>query len=155
MDVVGIHVRVASGDLLTADGVLDQNEVAVARGRAGERYAAICGSEVDPISAVLERTDGRGVDVAITAAASGKAQEDAVRMVARRGRGLSGTERRHDLLRAARRVREPVLERLHRACVLVAARMTSARRESASSRFFAWLRKLCALMTTTPFLLIR
>lgn len=48
--------------------------------------AAICGSEVDPIAAVLELTGGRGVDVAITAAASGKAQEDALRMLARRGR---------------------------------------------------------------------
>jgi L-iditol 2-dehydrogenase len=48
--------------------------------------ATICGSEVDPIEKVLELTGGRGVDVAITAAASGKAQEDALRMVARRGR---------------------------------------------------------------------
>jgi L-iditol 2-dehydrogenase len=48
--------------------------------------AAIGGSEVDPVQAVLELTGGRGVDVAITAAASGKAQEDAERMVARRGR---------------------------------------------------------------------
>ena len=48
--------------------------------------AAIAGSERDPVEAVLELTDGRGVDVAITAAASGKAQEDALRMLARRGR---------------------------------------------------------------------
>jgi L-iditol 2-dehydrogenase len=48
--------------------------------------AAIGGADVDPIEAVLELTEGRGVDVAITAAASGKAQEDALRMLARRGR---------------------------------------------------------------------
>jgi L-iditol 2-dehydrogenase len=48
--------------------------------------AAICGAETDAIQAVLELTDGRGVDVAITAAASGRAQEDALRMIARRGR---------------------------------------------------------------------
>jgi L-iditol 2-dehydrogenase len=48
--------------------------------------AAIGGTDVDPIQAVLELTEGRGVDVAITAAASGKAQEDALRMLARRGR---------------------------------------------------------------------
>src|ERR1700693_37907 len=48
--------------------------------------AAICGGEVDAVPAVLELTGGRGVDVAITAAASGKAQEDALRMLARRGR---------------------------------------------------------------------
>jgi L-iditol 2-dehydrogenase len=48
--------------------------------------AAICSAETDAIQAVLELTDGRGVDVAITAAASGQAQEDALRMIARRGR---------------------------------------------------------------------
>jgi L-iditol 2-dehydrogenase len=48
--------------------------------------AAICAGQVDAIDEVLKRTDGRGVDVAITAAASGEAQQDALRMVARRGR---------------------------------------------------------------------
>lgn len=48
--------------------------------------AAICAGEVDPVEAVLELTGGRGVDVVITAAASGAAQEQALRMVAPRGR---------------------------------------------------------------------
>lgn len=48
--------------------------------------AAICAAEQDPVEAVLALTDGRGVDVVITAAASGKAQEQAVTMVAPRGR---------------------------------------------------------------------
>ncbi len=51
--------------------------------------AAICGSEVDALDAVDEvkkLTDGRGVDVVITAAASGAAQEDALQMAARSGR---------------------------------------------------------------------
>jgi L-iditol 2-dehydrogenase len=48
--------------------------------------AAICASEVDAVETVLGLTGGRGVDVAITAAASGAAQEDALRMLARRGR---------------------------------------------------------------------
>jgi len=48
--------------------------------------AAICSAETDAVQAVLELTGGRGVDVAITAAASGQAQEDALRMLARRGR---------------------------------------------------------------------
>src|SRR5665647_1825649 len=39
-----------------------------------------------PVAAVLELTGGRGADVVITAAASGKAQEQAVQMVARQGR---------------------------------------------------------------------
>lgn len=48
--------------------------------------AAICAAEVDPVEEVLRLTEGRGADVIITAAASGKAQEDALRMAALRGR---------------------------------------------------------------------
>ncbi|TDP91049.1 zinc-dependent dehydrogenase [Labedaea rhizosphaerae] len=48
--------------------------------------AAICGAETDAVDEVKKLTDGRGVDVVITAAASGKAQEEALQMVARRGR---------------------------------------------------------------------
>ena len=48
--------------------------------------ASICAAEEDPIAAVLALTDGRGADVVITAAASGKAQEQALQMVARQGR---------------------------------------------------------------------
>ncbi|MGV8973653.1 MAG: zinc-dependent dehydrogenase [Rhodoglobus sp.] len=48
--------------------------------------AAICAAEEDPIEAVLKLTNGRGADVIITAAASGKAQEQALQMVAREGR---------------------------------------------------------------------
>lgn len=48
--------------------------------------AAICGAEEDAVEAVLALTGGRGVDVVITAAASGAAQEQALRMVAPRGR---------------------------------------------------------------------
>ena len=48
--------------------------------------AAICGSEVDVVDEVRKRTDGRGADVVITAAASGAAQQDALQMAARSGR---------------------------------------------------------------------
>jgi L-iditol 2-dehydrogenase len=48
--------------------------------------AVICGSEVDTVDTVLKLTDGRGVDVGITAAASGAAQQEAVLMAARSGR---------------------------------------------------------------------
>ncbi|AXB44404.1 zinc-dependent dehydrogenase [Amycolatopsis albispora] len=48
--------------------------------------AAICGAETDPVHAVLDLTEGRGADVIITAAAAGKAQEDGLKMAARRGR---------------------------------------------------------------------
>jgi L-iditol 2-dehydrogenase len=40
----------------------------------------------DPVATVFEATDGRGADVVITAAASGAAQEQGLRMLARRGR---------------------------------------------------------------------
>ncbi|OLF05575.1 alcohol dehydrogenase [Actinophytocola xinjiangensis] len=48
--------------------------------------AAICGAETDAVEQVLALTGGRGVDVVITAAASGAAQEDGLRMAARAGR---------------------------------------------------------------------
>ena len=48
--------------------------------------AAICAGEVDPVAAVLELTGGKGVSVVITAAASGAAQEQALQMLAPRGR---------------------------------------------------------------------
>ncbi|MFC4065048.1 zinc-dependent dehydrogenase [Actinoplanes subglobosus] len=48
--------------------------------------AAICAGEVDPVEEILKLTDGRGADVIITAAASGKAQEQAILMAARQGR---------------------------------------------------------------------
>ncbi|WP_448060919.1 zinc-dependent dehydrogenase [Cellulomonas hominis] len=47
---------------------------------------AICASEVDPVETAIALTGGRGPDVVITAAASGAAQEQAVRMVAPGGR---------------------------------------------------------------------
>lgn len=47
---------------------------------------AIAASDTDPVEAVLHATDGRGADVVITAAASGAAQEQGLRMLARRGR---------------------------------------------------------------------
>lgn len=48
--------------------------------------AAICSADVDAIDEVAKLTEGRGADVVITAAASGKAQEDALTMVAPGGR---------------------------------------------------------------------
>jgi L-iditol 2-dehydrogenase len=47
---------------------------------------AIGADGTDTVEAVRRLTDGRGADVIIVAAASGKAQEDGLRMAARRGR---------------------------------------------------------------------
>lgn len=48
--------------------------------------AAICSAETDPVEAVRELTGGKGASVVITAAASGAAQEQALQMLAPRGR---------------------------------------------------------------------
>src|SRR5262249_11501921 len=48
--------------------------------------AALVGSEVDVVDEIAKLTDGRGADVVITAAASGRAQVQAVQMAARQGR---------------------------------------------------------------------
>jgi L-iditol 2-dehydrogenase len=48
--------------------------------------ASVCSSDVDIVEAVKDLTGGRGVDVAITAAAAGVAQEQALQYVARQGR---------------------------------------------------------------------
>ena len=47
---------------------------------------AIASESTDPVAAVMDATGGRGADVVITAAASGQAQEQGLRMLARRGR---------------------------------------------------------------------
>ncbi|MFA4015861.1 MAG: hypothetical protein RUDDFDWM_000955 [Candidatus Fervidibacterota bacterium] len=46
----------------------------------------ICALEEDPVERVLHETDGRGADVVMTACASVEAQEQAIRMLAHRGR---------------------------------------------------------------------
>lgn len=46
----------------------------------------ICSADEDPIERVLQETDGHGADVIFTACASEDAQEQAIRMVAHRGR---------------------------------------------------------------------
>jgi L-iditol 2-dehydrogenase len=48
--------------------------------------AAVCSQDVNPVEEILKLTEGRGADVVITAAASGRAQEDGVLMAARKGR---------------------------------------------------------------------
>ena len=48
--------------------------------------ASVCASEVDVVDEISKLTEGRGADVVITAAASGRAQEQALHMAARQGR---------------------------------------------------------------------
>jgi len=100
--------RVGEGDVVVVmgSGPIGCLHVRLARSRGasrvilidinGERLAeaaslvkpdlTIDSSAVDAVQAVLDATDGRGADVVITAAASGTAQEQGLRMLARRGR---------------------------------------------------------------------
>jgi L-iditol 2-dehydrogenase len=101
-------VRVGDGDdvMVVGSGPIGCLHVRLARSRGARRVfladlnrgrldqaadivkpdAAICSGEVDIIEAAKELTDGRGVDVAITAAAAGVTQEQALQYVARQGR---------------------------------------------------------------------
>src|SRR5664279_5547781 len=101
-------VGVAAGDdvVVVGSGPIGCLHVRIARARGAARVflvelsrerlemaadivkpdGVVCASETDAVEAVLQLTEGRGADVIITAAASGKAQEQALRMVAPGGR---------------------------------------------------------------------
>ena len=80
-----LHVRLArsrgAGRVFLADLNADRLAMSADRVRPD---AAIHGADL--VDEVLKLTDDRGADVVITAAASGAAQEQALRMAARRGR---------------------------------------------------------------------
>ncbi len=82
-----LHIRLARASganrVLLVDLNPDRLEQAAA---VAAPDVAICSAHDDPIAAVLAHTDGRGADVAITATAAGAAQEQALQMLARRGR---------------------------------------------------------------------
>jgi L-iditol 2-dehydrogenase len=82
-----LHVRVARASGAKRVFLIDLNEERLAEAqRLVQPDAVITPSSVNPIDRVLELTDGRGVDVAITATAAGAAQEQALQMLARQGR---------------------------------------------------------------------
>jgi L-iditol 2-dehydrogenase len=82
-----LHVRLAR-----ANGAARVTLVELNRDRLEQAAAivkpdhTICSSDTDAVDEIAKLTDGRGVDVIITAAASGKAQEQALQMAARQGR---------------------------------------------------------------------
>jgi L-iditol 2-dehydrogenase len=82
-----LHVRMARANGARRVFLLDLNP-----DRLAEAEAVVAPDEVidgragDPIATVMELTEGRGVDVAITATAAGAAQEQALQMIARQGR---------------------------------------------------------------------
>ena len=82
-----LHVRLArsrgAAKVYLTDINIDRLKLSADR---VEPDAAIEGSGADVIDRVMELTDGRGASVIITAAPSGKAQEDAIDMAAPQGR---------------------------------------------------------------------
>lgn len=82
-----LHVRLARARGAARVFLIDLNRGRLdMSARLVEPDAVLCGEEVDAVAEVLRLTGERGADVVITATASGKAQEDALRMVARSGR---------------------------------------------------------------------
>ncbi|CAN5338468.1 zinc-dependent dehydrogenase [soil metagenome] len=82
-----LHVRLARARGASRVILVDMNGDRLAQASAiVHPDVAIDSSTTDPVAAVLEATASRGADVVITAAASGTAQEQGLRMLARRGR---------------------------------------------------------------------
>lgn len=82
-----LHVRLARARGAAAVILIDLNpeRLATAAALVHPDHTVVTADQ-DAVAAVLELTGGRGVDVVITAAASGAAQEQGLRMLARRGR---------------------------------------------------------------------
>ncbi|MEV5890394.1 zinc-dependent dehydrogenase [Nonomuraea fuscirosea] len=79
-----LHVRLARARGAARVFLVDVNAGRLAMAAELVHPDAVIDS--DPVEQVLKLTGGRGADVVITAAASGAAQEQAVRMAARQGR---------------------------------------------------------------------
>lgn len=82
-----LHVRLARARGATQVALVEVNAARLEKSaQRVEPDAAIDASKEDAVDAVLKLADGRGADVVITAAASRKAQEEALQMAARGGR---------------------------------------------------------------------
>lgn len=82
-----LHVRLARARGAARVILIDLNSDRLAEAAAlVNPDLTIVSSETNPVEAVLGATAGRGADVVITAAASGAAQEQGLRMLARQGR---------------------------------------------------------------------
>jgi len=82
-----IHIRLARANGADRIFLIDVNAERLAMSAdAVKPDEVIDGSEVDVVEKVMELTGGRGADVVITATAANVAQEQAIRMAARRGR---------------------------------------------------------------------
>ncbi|CAN5355182.1 zinc-dependent dehydrogenase [soil metagenome] len=82
-----LHVRLARSRGAARVILIDINGARLAEAAALVKPDLTIDSSIaDPVELVMAATNGRGVDVVITAAASGTAQEQGLRMLARQGR---------------------------------------------------------------------
>jgi len=82
-----LHVRLARARGAARIILVDLNSERLAAAAAlVAPDEAVSSADGDPVETVRRLTDGRGADVVITAAASGRAQEQGLKMLARRGR---------------------------------------------------------------------
>ena len=82
-----LHVRLARARGAASVILVDLNTERLAAAAALVAPDVVIAADgIDPVEAVLAATGGRGADVVITAAASGRAQEQGLQMLARRGR---------------------------------------------------------------------
>jgi L-iditol 2-dehydrogenase len=82
-----LHVRLARARGAARVFLVDINAERLAHAAAlVHPDASVNASDSDVVEAIGKLTDGRGADVVITAAASGRAQEQAIAMAARQGR---------------------------------------------------------------------
>ncbi len=82
-----LHVRMARARGAARITLIDTNRDRLATAaKLVAPDAAVVAADQDPVAAVSELTEGRGADVIIVAAASGAAQEQALKMAARQGR---------------------------------------------------------------------
>jgi len=82
-----LHIRLARANGASRVFLIDVNaERLKMSADAVKPEEVINGADVDVVERVMELTDGRGADVVITATAANIAQEQAIRMAARRGR---------------------------------------------------------------------
>jgi len=82
-----LHVRLARARGAATVILIDLNPARLAEAAAlVHPDLSVASGDQDPVQAVLDATGGRGADVVITAAASGTAQEQGLRMLAPRGR---------------------------------------------------------------------
>jgi len=82
-----LHIRLARSSGADRIFLIDVNADRLAMSAdAVKPDEVIDGSQVDVVETVMELTGGRGADVVITATAANVAQEQAIRMAARRGR---------------------------------------------------------------------